>query len=472
MRPKTRSRGKARRADSDDENLEDDEPPRKGRRIDDDAQTEFKIDAAGIVGDTVQIPSFVIWKVIQKAVESGTKDPKAIVRALGGRVVGADVSEMVTLFTIECILSICASRDDVPSKANVRVLHAGKWTFARLKFVGGCRYAQLPGGVSVELTSQSWWYHYVPSTEQAGVRASGDVARTYNLRLTGRAPTEAVVEARKLLAMDELAAVAALVKRMGGLRAIGDRMACLAILAINEFQTDTELLTGQAIDRNNRGWGNRAAPVAHGITAAIAARRLLTREEMDKAHEIVSQHAAQLLRSRHLAEVLSFGCPKEKIVADEADDDEDLSDEEFIAPEDPEPPRLLDVEYPETNDAWAADFGITEQVFRVEKARLLNYTAYQFVKVLRDQHGGDFEAILKEMRGMWPAVTDLDVHVALGHLGKTASAPGQKVASLWTDGFEVGKVEVCEPGYVFCSYPDGDRLPLDALQMSWHYVVS
>ena len=456
-------RAQRQKSDESSSSLEDTSPtPPRGRRVVESEDAAFKIDAAGIVGDGVQLPSFAVWKVMRRSIDNGARSAEAVIRALGGSVVGKIIPEIVSAFTIECCLAVCVNRDDVPDKATIRVLHARRWQMARLKCVGGARYARLPDGTNVELSSQSWWYHYEAMNEGAGASPATRVAKVV---LTGKAPTDAVVQARKLKAMPEEEAITYLMKRLGGMKAVGNRMACLAVLAINAFQTSEELRTGQTIDRNNKGWCQNAAPRAHKITTALAARRLLTRAEMNTAHDIVSAHAGQLIHSKHLAEVLAFGCPKDALVEDDEDDEEE--DGDFVAPD--EQGTITD--YPLTNDDWIEDLGATEFVLRIKSARFLNYTAYQLLKVLRDTHKDDLDSIMAEMKEMWPMLKDQDVHVGLGHMGSAATAVGQKVLVLWDCGFVPGTVHVCEHNYVFCVYDDGDKMPFERLHFPWHFVV-
>lgn len=421
----------------------------------DDELSAMVTDAAGMVGDAVQIPSCAIWHVIAKSVANGARSVEAVIEALGGPVISAEVPEIVSAFTIECCLAVCVSRDDVPDKAAIRVFHDGVWRAAVLRNLGGARYAKISDATNVELTSRSWWYAYAQHREPRSPRR-----RIARVSLETAAPTEAVVQARKLKTMPEPEAITYLMKRLGG--PIGDRMACLAVLALNAFQTESELVSGQTSDRNGRGWNQHAAPIAGRITAALGARRLLSRDEMDRAHEIVSVHASQLLKSQNLAKVLAFGCPNEQIVEDDPFDDED---EDFV--EDDKATR----DYPATNDEWVNDLGVTEQVLRMKGARFLNYTAYQLLGVLRDTHKDDIPSIFKEMKQMWPCITETDVHVALGHTGNFSTAAGQRIMVLWDGGFSMGVVRTFEPPFVVVKYEDGDNISLDGLQLFWHFVV-
>lgn len=441
------------------------------RRVIDEEEEWFAIDDAGIVGDRVQLPSPPVWRIISREVAAGARNPERIIRALGGRVKSETAPEIMCVFTMECCLAVMVGRDEVLDKTQIRVLHNGAWKTARLRYVGGARYARF-GDTCVELTSKSWWYAYEPFVDPAQGAPS---ERRANIKLTGKAPTEAVVQARVLCSMSEAEAVSYLMRRLGGIRAIGDRMACLAVLAINEFQTDEEVITGQTIDRNHKGWNQHAAPIARRIISALQARRLLTRAEIDEAHEIVSVHASQLLKSKHLAEVLAFGCPNERIVEEDEEEESTLSDNDFISKDAVGSDNASEVyvtPYPNTNERWAATFGVTEYVFRFKDARMLNYTAYSLLRSLREELKNDINEIITQMQTMWEEVTESDVHIALSHLGSFVSKEGERINVLWDGSFYEGVVVVCEPGYVFVSYiDDNDRITLDGTQLLWHYVV-
>lgn len=445
----------------------DDVPPRttkKRRVVDSDDDEPYTIDDAGITGDAIQLPSPAVWRIIKRAVANGARSADSIITALGGDVVGDEVPEILSRFSIECCLAVAVSRDDVRDKSAIRILHSGSWVTASLRNVGGMRFAQFTGKTSIELTSKSWWYAC-----SMDVCAAPATRRVAEIKLTGRATVEGKIEAARLCKVSSDAqATEYLLKRIAGCKSVGYRMTCLAILAINEFQTADEIATGQTLFRNGRGWSSDAAPIAHSLTVALRNKRLLTRGEMDQAQDIVSRHVLQLLKSAHLAEVLAFGAPDEQIV-DESEETYDVDDGFVVRDTDP---LVIYKEYPETNAAWVNEFGTTEYVLRIPAARFLNYYAYSYVRSLRATHGADIPSIIQDMKQMWRMIRTVDVHIALAHEAPSfVSAVGQKVFVWWGEGFSEGTVAVYEPAYIFVKYTDSNAMAMDGPQLCWHYVV-
>jgi hypothetical protein len=143
------------------------------------------VDEAGIVGDTVQLPSFGVWRVIEASVQGGARSAAAAIRAIGGHDTAS--TEYVSAFTIECCLAILVPRENVPSGSAIRVLTNGAWRTTRLAYEGTSRVTD--GGPRERLSDSSWWYEFKPDGEQAQAAAGPQEKRgVAKIKLTGKAP--------------------------------------------------------------------------------------------------------------------------------------------------------------------------------------------------------------------------------------------------------------------------------------------
>lgn len=437
-----------------------------------------------LVGSRVQIPSANVWPALVKAVSEGAATADALIEVLGGEVILPEVPEVITRFTLEACLSVLVDRAGAREGGAVRVLRDDAWTSGTL-----LRGGRFRGGDGQPLPLGAWWYPttdapHAPRALPAAAAAATREAMTLD---EGRRPSVgALTAAARLLSLPQQEAQAEILRRMEGRdgRAAGDRVAVLGVLAIDAFQTPRERAERRTIERNGRGWGRKeegadddredglegeteAERAARLVQVATQQRRLFTRQELEDCHSLVRNHAGQLLllEPRRLAAVLAYDCPSTPIAESSGGDDEgDGSD--FVAPDDPFPA------YPEDNGDWAKDLGVGDLVLRYRGARFFDHDAYRCIEALNAAFGGNFESIFPVLKEQFPDVDPYSVHAALCLLRPRAWAVGQRVFVAWATEWIGGTVlAVLAPTYIVVAYDDGDRAPLEAGAVVWHYVA-
>lgn len=426
------------------------------------------MDEVGLVGPGVQVPSPAVWQILAHAVRvDKARTVAALITALGGPLRGGDDSAALTELSLECYLAMLMPQTAEAVGDTVRVLcrdaPVPRWrTGVVTVAAAGVVLAQMKGvDAPMRLDRIDWRYVVATPAGPAAppARAAAAPRTAKPLSLTSPGPDErGRARAVELRRVERMQAAAIITQRISLGAGEGNRIARRALLAIHLRQTEDERQDDCSKYRNAAGWSKFDAPRAGHLVRAIRGGRALSAAEAAECRELAITYAAQLVDSEHLAAV----CGRADDASELSDAWDSGSEEEgdveaegaFLAPEDVD-----------TEPLTGATFS------RAPEGRLMNPRVHAFFEALLRQHEGRTAKIANDMVAALPALDDFAVHTALALAGAPASKVGDRVMVPYAEerAFFAGVVTRITPRYAFVEYQDKDAMPMDEMQLLWHY---
>ena len=141
---------------------------------------------------------------------------------------------------------------------------------------------------------------------------------------------------------------------------------------------------------------------------------------------------------------------------DEDEDEEGVDCGDFLAPEDVE-----------TEPTMGTIFA------RAPEGRLMNPRVYALFEAMLQTHAGNAAKAVADMLIAFPTLHAYDMHIALAQRGAAVAKAGDCVRVPYPEerAFYDGVVTKAAPRYAFVQYADHDAVPMDEMQLVWHYVV-
>lgn len=433
------------------------------------------MDEAGLLGPGVQVPSPAVWQLLTHAVRvDGARHVSELINAMGGPLRGASDDCTLSEMSLECYLSMLMPppREVVVGDA-VRVLCGDNplpaWRSGTITMVGAGIVMAKVDGVSAPMRFDrvDWRYLAAPSPPAAAPPpAPRQRTSREPLSLTSPGPDDygrkRAAELRRMSCRAE--AVAVITKHIAYGAGVGNRLARRAVLAIHARQTPDEQREECTKHRNAAGWSKIDAPRGGELARRIRAGDALRPSDAAACRKLAMDYAAQLLDSEHLAAVLGRADEDDAMSdahdssTESGDDEEDCGGDcdDFLAPEDVE-----------TEPTMGTVFA------RSPEGRLMNPRVYALFEAMLQTHGGDTSKAAADMLTAFPTLHAYDMHIALAQRGALVAKAGDRVRVPYPEerAFYDGVVTKAAARYAFVQYTDGDAVPMDEMQLVWHYVV-